>query len=143
MWAREFASAPHLRRWSRTEHQVDDRPPRGPTQIPSPQPSHVQPPLSLQLDLAPLAEQVAEHVAALVREHLARERESPWMLMDEAIAYTRVPAGTFRKWVAEGRMPGHGGKRKLFHRAEIDAALGYVSSGMSSRPGSLLENRAS
>ena len=49
------------------------------------------------------------------------------MLMEEAIAYTRVPAGTFRKWVAEGRIPAHGGKRKLFHRAELDAALGYVS----------------
>ena len=109
----------------------------------SQQPSHPQPPLSLQLDLGALAEQVAQHVADLVREHLESERQSPWMLMEEAIAYTRVPAGTFRKWVTEGRIPGHGGKRKLFHRAELDAALGYVSSGVSTRPGSLLERRAS
>jgi excisionase family DNA binding protein len=45
---------------------------------------------------------------------------------DEAIAYTRIPAGTFRKWVAAGRIPAHGGRRKLFHRTDLDAALGYV-----------------
>ena len=100
----------------------------------SPQPSRLQPPLRLQLDLAPLAEQVAQHVVELVREHLDRTRASPWMLMEEAIAYTRVPAGHFRKWVAEGRIPAHGGKRKLFHRAELDAALGYVSPDRRARP---------
>jgi excisionase family DNA binding protein len=47
------------------------------------------------------------------------------MAMEEAIAYTRIPAGTFRKWVAAGRIPAHGGRRKLFHRAELDTALGY------------------
>jgi hypothetical protein len=36
-----------------------------------------------------------------------------------------IPAGTFRKWVAAGRIASHGGRRKLFHRAELDAALGY------------------
>jgi len=49
------------------------------------------------------------------------------MAMEEAIAYTRIPAGTFRKWVAAGRVPSHGGRRKLFHRDELDAALGYRS----------------
>ncbi len=49
------------------------------------------------------------------------------MSMAEAIAYTRIPAGTFRKWVAAGRIPAHGGRRKLFHRDELDAALGYSS----------------
>jgi excisionase family DNA binding protein len=49
------------------------------------------------------------------------------MAMEEAIAYTRVPAGTFRKWVAAGRIPAHGGRRKLFHRVELDAALGYAN----------------
>jgi excisionase family DNA binding protein len=41
--------------------------------------------------------------------------------------YTRVPAGTFRKWVAAGRIPAHGGRRKLFHRDELDAALGHAN----------------
>ncbi len=31
---------------------------------------------------------------------------------DEAIAYARIPAGTFRKWVAAGRIPAHGGRRR-------------------------------
>ena len=43
--------------------------------------------------------------------------------MDEAITYTRIPPGTFRKLVAAGRLPVHGGQRKLFHRDELDAAL--------------------
>jgi excisionase family DNA binding protein len=47
------------------------------------------------------------------------------MAMEEAIACTRIPAGTFRKWVAAGRIPALGGRRKLFHRDELDAALGY------------------
>src|SRR3954452_3564955 len=106
-------------------------------------PSQPNPPRRVQLDLAPFAEQVALHVAELVREQLEMERQSPWMLMEEAIEYTRVPAGTFRKWVAEGRIPGHGGKRKLFHRAELDAALGYVPGGTSVLPTSLLERHAS
>jgi hypothetical protein len=54
------------------------------------------------------------------------------MLMDEAIAYTRIPDGTFRKWVAQGRIPSHGGKRKLLHWAELDAALGYGAADRSS-----------
>jgi excisionase family DNA binding protein len=99
--------------------------------------------MRLQLDLAPLAEQVAQHVYELVREHLETERRTPWMLMEEAIDYTRVPAGTFRKWVAEGRIPAHGGKRKLFHRAELDAALGYVSPDRTARPVPISERRAS
>jgi excisionase family DNA binding protein len=122
---------------------VDDRPLRRRTHMMSEQPPHSQPPVSLQLDLAALAERVAQHVADVVREQLDRERESPWMLMEEAIDYTRVPAGTFRKWVADGRIPAHGGKRKLFHRVELDAALGYVAPERTSRPVSLPERRAS
>jgi excisionase family DNA binding protein len=49
------------------------------------------------------------------------------MAMEEAIAYTRIPAGTFRKLVAAGRLPAHGGRRKLFHRDELDIALGHGS----------------
>jgi len=43
------------------------------------------------------------------------------MAMEEAIAYTRIPAGTFRKLVAAGRIPAHGGRRKLFHRAQASS----------------------
>ena len=99
--------------------------------------------MNLQLDLAPLAEQLALHVAKMVREQLETEWRTPWMLMEEAIDYTRVPEGTFRKWVAEGRIPAHGGKRKLFHREELDAALGYVSPERAVRPVPLPERRAS
>jgi hypothetical protein len=42
------------------------------------------------------------------------------MAINEAIAYTRVPAGTFRKWVAAGRIPAHGGRR--VQELEPDAA---------------------
>ena len=45
------------------------------------------------------------------------------MAIEEAVAYTRTRAGTFRKLVAAGRLPAHGGRRKLFHRDELDAAL--------------------
>jgi hypothetical protein len=35
--------------------------------------------------------------------------------MDAAIEYTQIPAGTFRKMTADGRIPSHGSRRKLFH----------------------------
>jgi excisionase family DNA binding protein len=81
--------------------------------------------LRLEIDLDQLADEVATRVAARLAERIASEASSPWMAMDEAIAYTRIPAGTFRKLVAAGRIPSHGGRRKLFHRAEVDAALGH------------------
>ena len=64
-----------------------------------------------------------------------RTRESPWMLMEEAIDYTRVPAGTFRKWVAEGRIPAHGGKRQAVssRRARRRARVRFTRAGRSSR----------
>jgi len=81
--------------------------------------------LRLDLDLDRLVDEVATRVAAEVAHRIASEASSPWMAMEEAIAYTRIPAGTFRKWVAAGRIPAHGGRRKLFHRDELDAVLGY------------------
>ncbi len=45
------------------------------------------------------------------------------MTFEEAVQYTKVPAGTFRKLSAEGTFTPHGGKRKLYHRHELDAAL--------------------
>jgi excisionase family DNA binding protein len=81
--------------------------------------------LRVDCDLAPLVDEIARRVADVVLERLADGPDTPWMLMDEAIAYTRIPDGTFKKWVAEGRIPSHGGKRRLFHRRELDLALGY------------------
>jgi hypothetical protein len=48
---------------------------------------------------------------------------SPWMTFEEAVEYARVPAGTFRKLSADGTFTAHGGKRKIYHRQELDAAL--------------------
>src|SRR4051794_24812666 len=127
-------------RWVNGLDAMDERPIQDGT-IPSTSPPP-QTPIGLQLDLAPLAERVAQHVVEVVREQIELERRTPWMLMEEAIAYTRVPAGTFRKWVADGRVPAHGGKRKLFHRDELDAALGYGSSGPSVPPAVPLRGRA-
>lgn len=81
--------------------------------------------MRLDLDLDRLVDEVATRVAAELADRIASQAPSPWMAMEEAIAYTRIPAGTFRKWVAAGRIPAHGGRRKLFHRNELDAALGY------------------
>ena len=86
--------------------------------------------MRLEVDLDRLADEVATRVAAQLADRMTHHAESPWMAMEEAIAYTRIPAGTFRKWVAAGRIPAHGGRRKLFHRAELDAALGYVAGGV-------------
>ena len=79
--------------------------------------------MRLEIDLDLLADEVATRVAARLADRIAPQASSPWMAMEEAIAYTRIPAGTFRKLVAAGRIPAHGGRRKLFHRDELDAAL--------------------
>ncbi len=63
-----------------------------------------------------LAEQMANQLAAL-------HEGSPWMTFEEAVEYARVPAGTFRKLSADGTFTAHGGKRKIYHRQELDAAL--------------------
>jgi hypothetical protein len=65
---------------------------------------------------ARLAEQMADQLTAL-------HKASPWMTFEEAVEYTRVPAGTFRKLSADGTFTAHGGKRKIYHRQELDAAL--------------------
>jgi hypothetical protein len=54
---------------------------------------------------------------------------SPWMTFEEAVEYTKIPAGTFRKMSAEGTFTAHGGKRKVYHRHELDAALSDSSRG--------------
>ena len=84
--------------------------------------------MHIDIDADALADEIARRVAAELATLFSSQPSSPWMLMEEAITYSRVPAGTFRKWVAAGRIPAHGGRRKLFHRAEVDAALGLVAS---------------
>ena len=79
--------------------------------------------MRLEIDLDQLADEVAARVAARLADRIAPQDRSPWMSMDEAIAYTRIPEGTFRKLAAAGRLPAHGGRRKLFHRDELDTAL--------------------
>jgi excisionase family DNA binding protein len=82
----------------------------------SPPPSHSP--------LEALAEALAEHLAARLR---FASGASPWMTTAEAIEYTRIPKGTFEKLSADGVIPSHGGRRKLFHRDEVDQALlGYA-----------------
>lgn len=81
--------------------------------------------MRIDLDLDRLADEVATRVAEQLADRIAPKTSTPWMAMEEAIAYSRVPPGTFRKWVAAGRIPAHGGRRKLFHRDELDLALGH------------------
>jgi hypothetical protein len=73
-----------------------------------------------------LAERVAEHLAPRVAE-LVSERPaahtSPWLTTSQAIEYSRLPEGTFRKLVTCGKIPCHGGRAKLFYRPELDQAL--------------------
>jgi hypothetical protein len=69
--------------------------------------------LRLEIDLDLLAAEVATRVAEQFAERIASQAPSRWMAMDEAVAYTRIRAGTFRKWVAAGRIPAHGGRRQL------------------------------
>jgi hypothetical protein len=73
-----------------------------------------------------LADAVAQRVSSRFDELQADS--SPWLTRDEAIAYTRLPKGTFDKRAASGDFPAHGGRTKVFHRAELDAALGYAGS---------------
>jgi hypothetical protein len=76
-----------------------------------------------------LAEELAQMVAAKLAprlEELVAERaigESPWLTTRQAIAYTGLPDGTFRKLAACGKIPSHGGRSKIFYRPELDQAL--------------------
>lgn len=73
-----------------------------------------------------VAQLVAQRAVALLAAHV--HDSTPWMTTEEAVAYTRIPAGTFEKLSARGRIPFHtaeSGRRKLYHRDELDAFLGY------------------
>jgi hypothetical protein len=69
-----------------------------------------------------LAERLAPRVADRLSPATPSE-SSPWMTFEEAVEYTKLPPGTFRKLSAAGTFTAHGGKRRIYHRDELDAAL--------------------
>ena len=77
-----------------------------------------------------LADRLATRLADRMPDQLGVPNlsgDSPWMTFVEAVEYTRVPEGTFRKLSADGTFTAHGGKRKVYHRQELDTALaGYA-----------------
>ena len=77
------------------------------------------------LMLTRLADELAERLAGRVEERLsaACRRASPWLTTAEAIDYTRLAEGTFRKLAASGKIPSHGGRAKLFYQPELDQSL--------------------
>jgi hypothetical protein len=77
------------------------------------------------LMLTRLADELAERLARRVEERLtaACRHASPWLTTAEAIDYTRLAEGTFRKLAASGKIPSHGGRAKLFYQPELDQSL--------------------
>jgi hypothetical protein len=74
-----------------------------------------------------LAERLADHLAPRLAQLVPQlDQSSPWLTTSQAIAYTGLPEGTFRKLAACGKIPSHGGRTKIFYRPEVDRALlGY------------------
>ena len=72
-----------------------------------------------------ISELVTKRIASRLGDHLAEwgRTASPWLTTDEAITYSRLPEGTFRKLAACGKIPSHGGRSKIFYRPEVDQAL--------------------
>jgi excisionase family DNA binding protein len=72
-----------------------------------------------------LAERLAERLAPRLAELVSAEstHATPWLTTSQAVAYTGLPEGTFRKLVACGKIPSHGGRSKIFYRSEVDDAL--------------------
>ncbi len=68
-----------------------------------------------------VAERLAPRVAELVSDRAAHT--SPWLTTSQAVEYSRLPEGTFRKLAACGKIPSHGGRAKLFYRPELDQSL--------------------
>jgi hypothetical protein len=79
---------------------------------------------TLALLVEQIADRLADQVAPRVAEMLSDgSGASPWLTTRQAIEYTRLPEGTFRKLASCGKIPSHGGRSKLFYRPEIDQAL--------------------
>jgi hypothetical protein len=71
-----------------------------------------------------LASRVADRLAPQVAEMVSEGHgPGPWLTTAEAIKYTGLPEGTFRKLAACGKIPSHGGRSKIFFRPEVDQAL--------------------
>ena len=71
-----------------------------------------------------IAARVADQLATEVGRLLTESRGvGPWLTTAEAIKYTALPEGTFRKLAACGKIPSHGGRSKIFYRPELDQAL--------------------
>ena len=72
-----------------------------------------------------LLEAVAARAAELVLERLeavARSGPSPWLSLGEAAEYLRVSERKLQRLVAKGRVRSTTvGRRRLFHRDELDA----------------------
>jgi hypothetical protein len=85
------------------------------------QPEHDLAHAVLHLLADELADRLAPKVAALMTD--SSPDATPWLTTAEAIEYSRLPEGTFRKLAACGKIPSHGGRAKLFYRPELDRAL--------------------
>jgi len=76
-----------------------------------------------------LADDALDQLADRIAERLQAApgvAASPWMDFPGLVEYTKIPEGTLRKLTASGRIPGHStGRVKVYHRDEVDAALGY------------------
>lgn len=78
-----------------------------------------------------MVDAIVERLAERIKPMLAQSTQpagSPWMTTEEAATYTRMGTSTFRRRAAAGEIPSHqleeNGKH-FFHRAELDAFLGY------------------
>lgn len=76
-----------------------------------------------EMTVALPVEQIARAVAGQVRQLLQEDHGPTWLTKDEALAHSKIPKGTFEKLAAEGRIPSHGGKTKVFNRQELDKAI--------------------
>jgi excisionase family DNA binding protein len=75
----------------------------------------------LTLLLDELAERLAPRLAQIAQPQA--DPGTPWLTTTEAIEYTRLPSGTFKKLAACGKIPSHGGRTRLFYRPELDQCL--------------------
>jgi hypothetical protein len=65
-------------------------------------------------------EQIADAIHSRIAARLGDSDTSPWKNTPEAIEYTRIPEGTFRKLAAARAIPSHGGRTRIFHRNDLD-----------------------